>query len=185
MGALAHSDRPASRAIHSSRRLTLGWVAALGIAIAPVPAAAEAPVLDIEGMTFVASNGEANELVLVSDSARFDTQQQLAFLEQVTAEVAAGGETEGFQMTCDRGVLNLNTNDFRFRGNVDGQTEDGRRFEAPWVRYVHEEALLYTDASVLITEPSGVRYRGGGFQYFVRERRFKLLGGAILEQEER
>ena len=57
----------------------------------------EAPLLDIEGMTFIASSGETNEIVLESDSARFDTQKQLAFLEVVRAEVAPGDDREGFE----------------------------------------------------------------------------------------
>jgi LPS export ABC transporter protein LptC len=147
-------------------------------------AGAEAPVLDIEGMRFTTSDAGVTELLLESDSARFDTQGQLAFLKTVRARVAPTGEHEGFSMTCDRGVLDLRTNDFRFRGNVVGQTDDGRRFAARWVRYTHQDDLLYTDDSVLITEASGTSYRGGGFRYYVKERRFRLLGGATLVQEE-
>jgi LPS export ABC transporter protein LptC len=148
------------------------------------PAAAEAPLLDMIGMTFITSRADANELVLESRSARFDTGRQLAFLETVHALVSPSEEHEGFEMTCDRGVLDLATNDFRFRGNVNGRTEDGRRFVADWVRYKNDEGLLYTDDSVLITEASGTSYRGGGFRYYVKERRFRLLGGATLLQED-
>lgn len=157
---------------------------AIGLVLAAAPAAAEGPVLDIEGMRFTTSDGGVTELLLESDSARFDTVRQVAFLQDVSARVAPGEEHEGFAMTCDRGVLDLATNDFRFRGHVLGRTDDGRRFAARWVRYKHDEALLYTDESVLITEASGTSYRGGGFRYYVKERRFRLLGGATLVQEE-
>ncbi|MGH0034781.1 MAG: LPS export ABC transporter periplasmic protein LptC [Myxococcota bacterium] len=168
---------------HAGRPVSV-WLTVL--ALAPwlaVSAAAEAPVLDIEGMRFTTSEGGVNELVLESESARFDTVGQLAFLQAVRARVAPSGEHEGFAMTCERGVLDLSTNDFRFRGNVVGRTDDGRRFAARWVRYQHEQGLLYTDDSVLITEASGTSYRGGGFRYYVKERRFRLLGGATLVQE--
>jgi LPS export ABC transporter protein LptC len=160
------------------------WASAIGT-LAASASAEQAPVLDIEGMRFTTSEGGVNELVLESDSARFDTARQLAFLQTVRARVAPTGEHEGFAMTCDRGVLDLRTNDFRFRGNVVGRTDDGRRFAARWVRYTNEDDLLYTDDSVLITETSGTSYRGGGFRYYVKERRFRLLGGATLVQEEK
>ena len=43
----------------------------------------------------------------------------------------------------------------------------------------HEEGVLYTDAPVVVTESAGT-YQGGGFRYEVRERRFRLLGGASV-----
>ena len=52
-------------------------------------------------------------------------------------------------------------------------------FESDWVRYDHEDGLLFTDAPVLITE-RGATFRGGGFRYYVRESRFSLLGGATV-----
>ena len=57
-----------------------------------------------------------------------------------------------------------------------------RRFVAEWVRYDHDEGLLFTDAPVLITDSAG-SYRGGGFQYYVRDRRFRLMGGASVVQD--
>ena len=64
-----------------------------------------------------------------------------------------------------------------------GRTDRNRVFTTEWVRYDHADGLLYTDAPVLITE-AGVTYRGGGFRYDIRDRRFRLTGGASILQGE-
>lgn len=139
-------------------------------------------VLHVRGMTFVASEGSSNEILLRAERARFYPERQVADLEQVEVEVAPGGERVGFEMQCDRGQLNLSTQDFLAEGNVVGTIEGGRQFEAEWVAYDEEKGVLYTDAPVLIVEQDG-RYRGGGFRYFVDEQRFRLQGGATVVQE--
>jgi lipopolysaccharide export system protein LptA len=49
------------------------------------------------------------------------------------------------------------------------------------VRYEHEEGVLYTDAPARMVDGAG-SFRGDGFRYDVRERRFKLLGDVRVEQ---
>ena len=66
-------------------------------------------------------------------------------------------------------------------GNVEGVTGDGQRYNAPWVRYEHEAALLLTDAAVTVVDQAGT-YRGDGFRYFLEERRFQLIGNVSVEQ---
>lgn len=157
------------------------------------PSRAEAPklgwlegdlgqVIHIRGMTFVASEGSSNEILLRAERARFYPDRQIADLEQVEVEVAPGDGRVGFEMRCDRGQLNLSTQDFLAEGNVVGSIEGGRQFEALWVAYDEEEGLLYTDEPVLIVDEDG-RYRGGGFRYFVNEQRFRLQGGVTIVQE--
>lgn len=143
---------------------------------------ADSPLLDVDAMTFVASRGRANELVLRATHARFDTDDERVYLEEVHALVEPGSKSGHFEIYCDEGVLELDTNDFEARGNVRGKTEGSREFSAPWVKYDHEAGLLFTNAPVLISEDA-IQYRGGGFQYYVRERRFRLLGGASVVQE--
>lgn len=163
-----------------------GLTIRLGVVLAAVgiagPLFAESPVLDVEQMTFVASRGPANELVLDATHARLDTARERVHLEEVHAVVEPGRDAGHFEIRCDEGELDLATNDFEARGNVRGQTEGEREFQAPWVKYDHEKGLLFTDAPVTILEDA-ITYRGGGFQYFVRERRFKLLGGASVVQQ--
>ena len=139
-------------------------------------------VLNVRGMTFVASEGSANEILLRAESARFYPEPQVADLERVEVEVASGDGRVGFEMQCDRGQLNLTTQDFLAEGHVVGTIEGGRQFEAEWVAYDETEGLLYTDDPVLIVDEDG-RYRGGGFRYFVNEQRFRLKGGATVIQE--
>ncbi len=139
-------------------------------------------VLDVRGMTFVASEGSFNEIVLRADIARFYPDRQVADLERVDVEVAPGGDRIGFEMRCDAGRLNLSTQDFVAEGHVVGTIEGHRQFEALWVAYDEEKGVLYTDEPVLIVDEDG-RYRGGGFRYFVNEQRFRLQGGATVVQE--
>jgi LPS export ABC transporter protein LptC len=150
---------------------------------APVPAAAtaEAPVLHVTGMTFVGSRDSAREILVRSERAKFHTDTKVAELEGVSAEVSEGGDNDRFSMTCERAELDLQKNDFRAEGNVEGRTDDGQRVFAPWVRYDHAEGLLYSDAPVRMIDDSG-SFRGDGFRYHVKDKRFKLLGNVRVEQ---
>ena len=69
-------------------------------------------VLNVVGMTFVASEGSRNDILLRAERARFYPEREVAELEQVEVEVASGGDRIGFEMRCDRGQLNLSTRDF-------------------------------------------------------------------------
>lgn len=139
-------------------------------------------ILRLLGMTFVASEGSDNEIVLHAERARFYPDHNVADLETVEVEVAPGSGRVGFQMQCDRGRLNLASQDFVAEGNVVGTIEGGRQFEALWVAYDEKDGLLYTDEPVLITDEGG-SYRGGGFRYFIHQQRFRLMGGASIVQE--
>jgi LPS export ABC transporter protein LptC len=145
-------------------------------------AASATPPLDITGLTFVSSQGEQTELVVRAETARFRPDADVADLNRVNATVSAGPGRAGFEIRCDEGSLNLKSNSFWARGNVHGRTESGREFVSEWVRYDHAEGLLFTDAPVQITD-SGTTLEGGGFRYYVREQRFRLLGGATLVQQ--
>ena len=160
---------------------------------APCIVSAEAPdmgwfhgdlgqTLNVEGMTFVASEGSANEVLLHAERAEFYPERDVATLEEVEVEVAPGSGRLGFRMRCDEGELNLRTHAFLAEGHVVGTIEGDRQFEALWVAYDDAKGVLYTDDPVLIVDPDG-RYRGGGFRYFVNEERFRLEGGATVVQE--
>ncbi len=158
-----------------------------GLACASV-AGADTPPLLIDGMVFVASNGEVSELVLRAETARFDLDNDKAYLSSVHVllndERQPPGESNpAVVIDCEEGVLDLDSNDFTALGNVRGHTEGGRDFFTELVNYDHAAGLLFTDAPVQIWE-SGGTYRGGGFRYFVREKRFRLLGCASVVQEQ-
>jgi LPS export ABC transporter protein LptC len=139
-------------------------------------------VLQVTGLTFVGSRDSQNEVVLHAAHALFHPDTKKAQLQQVHAVVSRPGDEPGFDITCDRADLDLDTNDFRAEGSVVGTTSNGRRFHAEWVEYKSDEGLLFTKAPVTIEEASGT-LRGGGFRYLVREQRFRLLGGATMVQE--
>lgn len=139
-------------------------------------------ILRLVGMTFASSEGSSNEIVLRAERAQLYPDHDVADLEVVVVEVAPGDGRVGFEMRCDRGRLNLSSQDFVAEGHVVGTIEGGRQFEAQWVAYNEADGLLYTDEPVLITDQNG-RYRGGGFRYYVEQHRFRLMGGASIIQD--
>lgn len=163
----------------------LAWLApAALLAAAPAPIHAAEPValpVTIGGMTYLASRAGSAEVVVEATRARFDPVSNRAELEEVHARMQGHDAAQGFEMSCDRGEIRLGSNDFLASGNVRGTMADGRRFSTAWVRYDDKRGLAYTDAPVEIADGSGT-YRGVGFRYLVREKRFRLLGGASVEQ---
>lgn len=120
-------------------------------------------------------------MVVRAERAFFQPDTEMADLEQVRAEVSDDVEGESFRMTCDNAELNVETNDFEAKGNVQGVTGEGQHYSAPWVKYDHATAMLYTDASVLVVDDS-VTLRGEGFRYYIDDRHFELLGNVTVEQ---
>jgi LPS export ABC transporter protein LptC len=143
--------------------------------------------LRVTGLTFVGSRNEVSEFVLRADRAIFKPDTNLAELEQMdvtsTDGTDPGDAKRSFGVRCDRGELNVETSDFLAEGDVRGTAGDGRRYQAAWVRYNHEQQLLYTDAPVRMQDETG-NFRGDGFRYYVKERRFELLGNVTLVQGE-
>lgn len=148
------------------------------------------PVFELHQMTYVASDGPVNEMVLKAESAQVLLKQNEARLQHVHARMQAPGDAGGdtprgrgsLEMQCDRGIFSLATGDFIAEGHVRGVTGDGRRFETTRLAYHRSEAVVTTDQPVLIQDSTGA-YRGGGFRYFVRDNRFRLVGGAEVVQK--
>jgi LPS export ABC transporter protein LptC len=159
-------------------------LAALSLAGVPAARAAapSSPVLHITGMTFVGSKGSQREMVVRSRSAELRTDEGVARLEGVEALVSDPNDAQRrFTLRCDRAEFHLDSNDFLAEGDVQGETSDGQRYEAPWVRYDNDAGLLSTDAAVRVEDASGT-FRGDGFRYHLKERRFELLGNVRVEQ---
>lgn len=144
--------------------------------------ASTSPQLDVRGMTFVASRENNDALILHAARARFDTDDKMAYLTDVDAEVPPTADQRGFKMWCDNSVVDLASNDFEATGNVHGQTETGERFVAEWVRYDDARGVLFTDAPVRIID-RGTTVQGGGFDYDIEKRSFQLRGGARVVQD--
>ena len=156
----------------------------LGPSVAPLAAsaAAEATALEVEGMTFVGSRAGVREVVLRSATASLRPEQNVAELNDVSAVMTDEDEGRSVSMTCDRVELDIETNDFLAEGNVRGETADGQRYTTSWVRYQHDDGLLFTDAPVEMSDARG-SFRGDGFRYHVHQRRFELLGNVRVEQK--
>jgi len=138
--------------------------------------------LRVTGMTFVGSRGSVNELVLHAQRAELHPETNLAVLEDVHASALDAEAERSFDVRCDRGELDVETNDFLAEGDVRGTTGDGQRYTTRWVRYDHERGLLYTDAPVAMEDASG-SFRGDGFRYDTRKRSFRLLGNVSVVQK--
>jgi LPS export ABC transporter protein LptC len=173
------------------RALTLLAAFALPLCLAQNPAAAEATDaleadLSVEGMTFVSSAGSQNDAIVEAARASLGRADRVAHLSAVHARVgkAAGatrGTLGGLELHCDRGSFDLDSGDLSAEGNVRGVTADGRHFETQHVVYTRATGRVSSRAPVLIRDAFGT-IRGAGFEYWVRENRFRLIGGASVEQ---
>jgi LPS export ABC transporter protein LptC len=146
-----------------------------------VPLEPKEPEVNLGGMVYASSNGAVNEVVLAADHALILPEQEVAYLTVVRAELDSAEGEGGLDMTCDSGTFELDTGDFIAEGNVRGVTGDGRRFRTESLHYSHDRALVTSTVPVVIRDDTGT-YRGGGFHYYVRENRFKLLRGATVVQ---
>lgn len=158
-----------------------GIAAGFGSASATAASGVDATALEVEGMTFVGSRAGIREVVLRSATASLRPEENIAELSDVRAELSDGEDGRNVSMTCARVELDIETNDFLAEGDVRGETADGQEYATSWVRYQHEEGLLYTDAPVQMSDKRG-SFRGDGFRYHVQERRFELLGNVRVEQ---
>jgi LPS export ABC transporter protein LptC len=172
---------------------------ALAIALAfalPLAASAAAPAteglaaleadLTVDGMTFVSSTGSQNDAIVEAVRATVGRADRTADLTDVHARIgkAAGARTGaegGLELRCQRASFDLDTGDLTAEGDVSGVTADGRRFETERVRYERDVGRVSTHAPVVIRDAFGT-IRGAGFEYWVRENRFRLIGGASVEQ---
>lgn len=142
--------------------------------------------LRLEGMRFVASNGPANDAIVEADRARFVRSARVAHMSGVRARVgkaAGSGATSrgGVELECERARFDLASGDLTAEGNVRGVTEDGRRFETQRLIYQRATGRVSTRSPVVIRDGFGTA-RGSGFEYFVRQNRFRLIGGASVER---
>ena len=145
-----------------------------------------ADALEIEGMTFVASAGPQNDAIVEAEQATFGRTDRVARLSRVRARVgkaagAAAPSAGGLELECERGVFDLASGDLTAEGRVHGVTEDGRRFETERLVYRRATGRVSTRSPVVIHDGFGTA-RGAGFEYWVRENRFRLIGGASVEQ---
>lgn len=180
----ARGDGDAGRGLAG---LALAVAVSLLLGFPPAPASAqedaERITLELGGMTYVASAGAANEMVIDAEHATVHPDTEVAELRTMHAVIAPAEEGGGgLDMTCDRGTFELGSGDFVAEGDVRGVTGDGRRFRTTRLRYHHDEGLAVAEVPVEIRDAAGT-YRGGGFRYWVRENRFVLSGGATVEQD--
>jgi len=178
----AHRGRWAPLAV-----LSTGWIAVAtpcaAAAEAPEPTPSRVPGVEAEvhvtGMTFVVSRPGQRDLVLEARRATLHPEANKAELFDATVRTTEGSRGRQFDVTCDRGELDLVTNDFLAEGNVHGSTAEGQRYEAPWVRYETASGLFYSDAPVVLQDRAGT-YRGDGFRYHTNEQRFELIGNVSV-----
>jgi LPS export ABC transporter protein LptC len=166
------------------QRIATGLLAASAFALlgADAPQRRLSSELHVTGMTFVSSRGSVSELVLVAERAELRPETNVALLDVVHVSATDPDQARSFDMRCNRGELDVETNDFLAEGDVRGSTGEGQRYQTSWVRYDHGRGLLYTDAPVAMEDSSG-SFRGDGFRYDTRKRSFRLLGNVSVVQK--
>ena len=170
--------------LRSSAAATL--VAALALA-----AAAETPPvvgLTLDSMSYVLSRAGVVELRVEAKRAEVSPRTGRVELVGVRARLGAvEGASEdlgGLEFVCERGSLDLESREFVATGGIDGRMPDGRTLRTERLRYRHERGLVSSDAPVALSDSAG-DFTGGGFEYWVRENRFRLTRGARIVQGER
>ena len=79
----------------SVRRAAWALLLVLG-AVLPCAASADAPVLDLTGMTYVASEGSANEVVLRAGHAQMQSDSEHVRLQRRGRQTFGGGNRQGY-----------------------------------------------------------------------------------------
>lgn len=163
---------------------------ALLAATLTAPASAETPPavgLTLDGMSYVLSHGAAIDLVVQARRAEISPRSGRVELAGVRARIAGPRvgrrESGSLELVCERGELDLGTREFVASGHVAGRMQDGRTLATERLRYDHARGVVSGDTPVLLSDEAG-EYRGGGFQYWVRDDRFRLTGGARIVQGE-
>jgi hypothetical protein len=142
--------------------------------------AAQAPRpvgLALSGMSYVLASGERSELVVEAQRAEVSPATGRIALTGVRAKLPGALELE-----CAHGVLDLAAQEFFASGGAVGRTAVGSAFETERLRYAHARGVVTSDAPVVWRERAQV-FRGRGLEYFVRQGRLRLLGGASISEE--
>ncbi len=163
-----------------------GVALALALALGGTAAAAVSSELRLQGLTFVSSAGDHNELVLRAERSVLPPSGERVELEGVHARLGSlapgGASGGGLELRCARGVFDLESRNFSASGAVRGAISDGRRFETERLRYHASEGRVTGDARVFVVEPGG-RFEGSSFEYLLREDDFQLRDARLLPHE--
>ena len=146
--------------------------------------AGAAPPMRLEKLAFVSTHENTTEVRVEAAAGVIEDAIGRATLETVHAEWSAADGKPSLEITCERGELDLDSNDLLASGDVHGTLADGRRFVGPWLRYDRARGVAFTDAPVQILEGPRV-LRGGGFESHVPARRLRLTAGAKVEENTR
>jgi hypothetical protein len=176
--------------VNSSSRPDRGRCVGLAAAaiLLAAGALAETPTasVSIDGMRYALSRAGADELVIEAERAETASPDGRVTLTGVHARMGsfagAASRLGGLELRCSDGSLDPRSGEFVASGAIEGRTGDGRQFRTERLRYRHDQALVASEAPVWIRDSAGTSYRGGGFRYWVRENRFRLVGGASIVQ---
>lgn len=158
-------------------------VGLVSLAMATATASA-APPMRLRQLAFVATREGTTEVRVEAAEGVIEEALSKATLETVHAEWSGADGKPSLEITCERGELDLESNDLLASGDVHGTLADGRRFVGPWLRYDRDRGVAFSEAPVQILEGNRV-LRGGGFEYHVRDRRLRLTAGAKVEENTR
>jgi hypothetical protein len=176
------------RAPHSVARTSAALFALIAIGAAGARAETPVPVgLTLDGMHYVMAEGGAARLAVEAQRAEITPGAGRIALVGVRAQVAsipgAPASAGSLELVCERGQLDLATGEFLAEGGVAARTAGGRVLRTEQLRYAQARGLIHGAKPVALSDDSG-EYRGGGFEYWVRNDRFRLTGGARVVQGE-
>jgi LPS export ABC transporter protein LptC len=167
----------------SPARASIAVIASFAALAFATPIEAASPPMLLSNMTFLATSEDVTEVRVQAVSGVIDQAANRADLTDVSAAWAGADGKPSLELTCQRGQLDLETNDLVATGDVRGLLADGRRFIGPSLRYDRARGVAYTDAPVQIIEEGRV-LSGGGFEYHVRDRRLRFKAGARVEESQ-
>ena len=79
------------------------------------------------------------------------------------------------EVTAEEGLVYLDSEDFELRGNVEGTTDRGERFETERVRYTKGSQELVGDGPVKVAR-DGLDFTGNGMRIDLETREIRFTG---------
>lgn len=138
----------------------------------PVPGGVDALVRDA---VFIASEGPETRYRVRADRGVYSAETQEIRISGVHAWIRAGGD-RAYDIASAEGVIDAESGDLAFPGEVAGTTSDGVRLAGSDFRYDSEARVIRSEAPVEVAR-EGFRLRGEGFRAYPEEERFEILRG--------
>jgi LPS export ABC transporter protein LptC len=141
-----------------------------------LPAQAERPLPPtlLRGVVFEGFRAGKSEFEVRAARADVDWVERVAHLHSVQIFFVTP-ERDSVQVEAERGLVDLDREDFELIGDVRGTTPDGERFRTDRVRFVEQTRELVGDSPVRV-ERSGLVFVARGMNVDLETRRIRFRG---------